>query len=261
MSGSEYFILRTVLLLRSLVLSAFDSFFWFSRNPYSVGDETLVNIIREGKQVIPHKATITKLSGKQVHLSDGTTVETDMLIHATGWQTHVHVFNEKDCLELGLPVRIDHLSSLDPNLQYPSERSNRAKEVVLQSFPRLAHPPIPPRTPTYTQYRLYRFIVPLPMVQSDDRSLAFVGFFHGNATAVIYDTVALWAVAWLTGEIKVTQTMEDIEWEIDLCNAYIRQRYLTGGVHASYLAYEWLSVCDRLNISQSHVIFAFFHLP
>ncbi|PVF97884.1 FAD/NAD(P)-binding domain-containing protein [Serendipita vermifera] len=222
------------------------SFYWCAPLPFAVPDETIVNHIREGKTIAIHKAEITRLSGRQVHLSDGTTVETDMLVYATGWQTVIPIFSEEDSLALGLPVRIDRLSSLDPDLRYPSTASQRAEELVLQQFPRLADPPIPPRAPTYTQYRLYRTIVPLPMVKADDRSLAFVGYLHGVGTAVITDVVALWAVAWLTGETKVSRKMEEIEWEVDLYNAYIRRRYLISGRHLPHFLYDWFSITKNM---------------
>jgi dimethylaniline monooxygenase (N-oxide forming) len=226
--------------------NAIASIYWFTRNPYSVADETIIDIIREGKRITVHKAAITKLSGKQVHLEDGTTLETDMLIYATGWENHLPIFSEKDSLALGLPVPIAHLPSLDPNVQYPSEATKKATELVLKSFPRLAHPPISPRTPKYTQFRLYQFTAPLPMVEKEDRSLAFVGYLSVNGTAVLFDTMALWAVGWLTGKMKITRSMKDIEWEVDLYNAYMRQRYATGGVHTPLLAYEWFSVSGSL---------------
>jgi dimethylaniline monooxygenase (N-oxide forming) len=218
------------------------SFFWCPQVPYSVPDETIVDIIREGKKIVIHRAGIDKLSGKEVHLSDGTILETDMLVLATGYETHVPIFSEKDCLDIGLPVRIDHLSSLDPNLQYPSEAYQRAGEFVLEKFPRLANPPFQPRKSTYTQYRLYRFVSPLPLAQKDDRSLAFVGYLTGVGTAVINDVTALWAVAWLTGGLKVKQTPEEMESEVELFNAYVHKRYASAGQHKPLFLLEWPSV-------------------
>ncbi|PVF97892.1 hypothetical protein CPB86DRAFT_401026 [Serendipita vermifera] len=220
--------------------------YWCPQVPYSVPDETIVNIIREGKKIILHRAGITKLSGKEVHLTDGTILETDMLVYATGYDTHVPIFSEKDCLELDLPVRIDNLASLDPNLQYPSTAYQRAEEWVLQKFPHLANPPFKPRGPTYTQYRLYRFVTPLSLAKKDDHSLAFVGYLGGVGTAVIYDVTALWAVAWLTGDIKIENSAEEIEEEVDLFNAYIRKRYVNAGRHTSLFVYEWLSILKIL---------------
>ncbi|CAG8773593.1 15171_t:CDS:2, partial [Acaulospora colombiana] len=104
------------------------SLFWNVRNPFLVPDESIMNLIREGKKVIIHRAEITKLSEKEVYLSDGTSFQTDMLIHATGYNTHNPIFSEKDSLDLGLPVRIDHLASLDDTVQYPTSQSIKADE-------------------------------------------------------------------------------------------------------------------------------------
>ncbi|PVF97883.1 FAD/NAD(P)-binding domain-containing protein [Serendipita vermifera] len=233
--------------MRKLKPEVYDhSIFWFARTPYSVADETIIDIIREGKRITVHKAAIKRLSGKQVHLDDGTTLETDMLIYATGWQNHLSIFSEKDSLALGLPVPIERLPSLDPKVQYPSDSSKRAREQVLQLFPRFANPPIAPRTPQYTQFRLYQFIAPLPMVKNDDRSLAFVGYLSVNGTSILFDTMALWAVGWMTGKMNINRNIEDIEREVDLYNAYMRVRYLTGGLHTPLLAYEWFSIVKKM---------------
>jgi hypothetical protein len=219
--------------------------------PYSVPDEKIINLIREGKVITIHREEITKLSGNQIHLSNGTTLDTDMLVLATGWKTIYPIFSEEDSLALGLPVKIDRLPSLAPSMEYPSQAYQKATDRVLQLFPRLAKPPVQPREPTYTQNRLYRFIVPLPFVKLDDRSLVIVGRLAGVGTSVINDVSALWAVAWMTGKIKVTQSMEEIESEVDLYNAYVRRRYFDGGRHAILFIYEWISVSNLVLDSSS----------
>jgi hypothetical protein len=201
-----------------------------------------MNLIREGKQVIVHRAEITRLSGKEVHLSDGKSFQTDMLVHATGYDTHIPFFSETDCLELGLPVRIDHLASLDSTRQYPTTQSAKADEEVVRQFPRLGNPPVPPRSPTYTQFRLYRHMVPLPHLKSNDRSLAFVGFVTGVSMTTLTEVCALWAVAWLSGQLEVKRKEEEIEWEIDLVNAYIKRRYIGTGRQNPVLNFEWFAV-------------------
>ncbi|PVF97880.1 hypothetical protein CPB86DRAFT_775076 [Serendipita vermifera] len=217
------------------------NFFWNVRIPFVVPDQTIMNLIRAGKQIIVHRAGITKLSGKEVHLSDGTSVETDMLIHATGYNTHDPIFSEKDSFELGLSVRIDHLASLDNNAQYPTSQSVKADEEVTREFPRLRDPPVTPRAPTYTQYRLYRFMVPFPLLKSNDRSLAFVGFLTGVAMTILTEVSALWTVAWLSGQLEVKRKEEEMEWEMDLVNAYIKRRYIGTGRQDPVLNFEWFS--------------------
>jgi dimethylaniline monooxygenase (N-oxide forming) len=207
-----------------------------------VADSTIFDIIREGEKVKIHRADVTNLTGRQLHLSDGTVLETDLLIYATGYETHITVFNEQDCLGLGLPVRIDRLSALDSSIQYPSAQFQKAEEEVLRQIPRLRNPPFPPRAPTYTQYRLYNHIVPLPLLKADDRSLTFVGYLQGAGIAVINDVVALWVVAWMTGDLKLDRGLEEMEWEIDLYNAYVKRRYVSGGRQAPIAPFEWFSV-------------------
>ncbi|PVF97890.1 FAD/NAD(P)-binding domain-containing protein [Serendipita vermifera] len=218
------------------------SIFWCTQTPYSVPDDKIIDLVREGKVITVHKAEITKLSGKQVHLSTGTVLETDMLVQATGWRTDIPFFSEEESLALGLPVQVNRLSSLDSKLQYPSEASQKATNIVLETFPRLANPPGVRREAIYTQHRLYRFMVPLPLVEANDRSLVFVGRLTGIGLSIINDVLALWAVAWLTNEMKVDKKKEEIEWEVDLYNAYMRSRYLDAGRHPQILTYEWAGI-------------------
>jgi len=120
-------------------------------------------------------------------------------------------------------------------------RTKRAQEmdrVVLERFPRLADHPSKPRPPTYTQRRLYRSILPLFLLEKQDCYLAFVGNLNGAGTCVIADLSALWCVAWITGKLG----KEDVEWEVDYLNAFMRKRWGDKGKEAPVSTFEWGSV-------------------
>lgn len=180
---------------------------------------------------VPTMDIITKLSGRHVHLADQTTLTTDMLIYA-----------------IGLPVQISHIPSLTGNhdAQWPTQAMEEADKEVLAKFPRLSNPPVEPKKPTYTQYRLYRSILPFPLMKKRDRSLTFVGYLQGAAICIIGDVSALWAVAWMTGKLDIERDMDEMEKECDLLNAFIKRRYLNAGREIPYLPFEWMTILNYM---------------
>ena len=117
-----------------------------------------------------------------------------------------------------------------------------ADKAVLAKFPRLANPPVQPKDPTYSQYRLYRSILPFPLLEKGDRSLTFVGYLQGAAICIIGDVSSLWAVAWMTGKLDIEREMAEMEKECDLLNAFIKRRYLNAAREIPYFPFEWSTV-------------------
>jgi dimethylaniline monooxygenase (N-oxide forming) len=194
--------------------------------------------------VTVHKADITRLEGKSIYLSDGSTLQTDILIYATGYAHHEPIFSVEDSYSLGLATPISHLSSLEPDMESRTKRAEEMDKVVLERFPRLVNHPSIPGPPTYTQHRLYRSILPLSLLEKQDRSLAFVGYLQGAGICVIADVSALWCVAWMTGNLDVKREKKEIEWEVDYLNAFMRKRWGRIGKEAPVSTFEWGSVCS-----------------
>jgi hypothetical protein len=146
-----------------------------------------------------HIADITQLSHKTVHLSNGHTLETDVLICGTGWKDtpQINFVTER---ELGLPGHMP-LSAKD----YIA----KADATILQSCPKLQNQPpsrkVMPMTDNMAEttpepYRLYRFMVPPAFI--DSRTLAFAGAYRSPATTIIAQTQALWITAFFDHQIS-----------------------------------------------------------
>jgi dimethylaniline monooxygenase (N-oxide forming) len=116
-------------------------------------------------------------------------------------------------------------------------------------------------------HRLYRTVLPPSSLDTNDRSFAVVGAIAASATAVVAEAVALWAVAWLTGhlDVKGTRTVDDVEKEIALANAFKARRYLQVGRRSPTVMFEWLSVrlfrsANGPNDPYSFILFLFLFL-
>jgi hypothetical protein len=217
------------------------SMFWVAQPPLAIADSTTMDRIAEGDEnVSVHRADITKVREDYIHLSDGKALQSDLLIYATGYSTHQPIFSVEDAKELGLPVPIDPSSSASTtsldHLEYGSQ--------IIERFPRLARTPPYKNPPQYTQYKLYRSVVPLPLLAKNDRSLAFVGCVQGTGMAVLSEVVALWAVAWMTDHLDIARPMHEIEREVAMLNDFAKLRYGHNGAQIPVCIMEWHSVSD-----------------
>ena len=234
-----------------------------------------LDAIRSGEVVKIYRKDITALSNSNVVLDDGTSLQTDLLIYATGYRIAPTIFSSSDAAHLGLPVPVSQVPPAE--VEKWNKLDAEADEEVCRLFPRLATPPTPltpptpptaptppppPPPPTHqpqvlrgrdegelTPHRLYRTILPLSLLEADDRSFAVVGAIAASATGIVAEAVALWAVAWLTGQLDVKgkRAVQEVEREIALLNAFKARRYLQLGRRTPTVMYEWLSV--RMSVS------------
>lgn len=184
-----------------------------------------------------------------VVLDNGEQLPTDAVIWATGYNAHSSAFPGGEGASLGMASLVD---------QYPQtlrEKWDRleseADKKVIELFPRLGDPPpVPIRKEEAAPYRLYRHILPPALAEKDDRSLVFVGAVGPAVTAVVSEVTALWAAAWLSGnlDLKSRINQEDLEWDIAMNNAFSRRRYLnvSVGTARTYHLYEYLPVSSCL---------------
>lgn len=216
--------------------------YWTIPAPFPVPEMGLIDRIRSGEGVTIYRSDIKQLKDKSIELADGTTLETDILIYATGYNPQESIFSIEDAYKLGLPVPLDRLSDLKVDLETYDRRNKEMDEEVLRRFPRLAQSPTTPKPITHTQYRLYRCIVPLSLLEKQDRSLAFVGYLQGTSVSLIADISSFWAAAWLSGQLDITRDKNEIEWEVDYLNAFMRNRYGNRGAVMPVALLEWVSV-------------------
>ena len=197
-------------------------------------------LVRTG-QIRVHIAEISHLSPDALHLSTGAALPCDALICATGWKPgppiqfrlHASSSSAATAAELGLPHPLP-----DPH----AALVEKADAEILARFPRLrAQPPVPARgrceggggggvadaAATTTPLRLYRFMVPPPLLAS--RSLAFAGLLTSITTSVTASAQALWVCAYFAGELeRVPQGVEEARWEAVRAARWGRWRYPCG---------------------------------
>lgn len=188
-----------------------------------------------------------------VTLTDGTDVEVNALIFATGWNTIVQDPSRSGSIfpgRLGVSSAA-HLGLPYPKDCYPKELSQKWRSLdheaelrVSELFPRLASPPSSYRAPNipHTPFRLYNCILPTELYKSNDRSFVFVGAIGTGYTAIVSEVHALWAVAWMTGKLELKISAKEMEKEVALLDVWVKKRYLTAGQKIPYILYDFLPV-------------------
>lgn len=211
----------------------------------------MIDWIHEGKHITVFREDITNLVGNKVVLSNGDALVTDVLLYATGYEIAQNIFSLEDSVSFGLPTRKDQYP--EELTQYWADLETKADSTVDECFPRLASPP-PIRwvKHTHTPYRLYRHIVPVPLLRTRDRSLIFAGTVTAVSTAIMSEVVCLWSIAWLTDNLDIDAHPADADWDIALRNSFSRKRYLNIGARAPYVLYDWMPVRNDQLISLIH---------
>lgn len=230
---------------------------FFSGTSFSIlnYDTNFFDYVTNGTVKI-HIADLIRLSPSTVHLSDGSSFETELLLCATGWK-HVPSLEllpkgiEK---ELGLPhVPSDHEPIWKPDL------IQKADEEILARFPRLRDQPkdnkkfvplaeaqglsthvkneVDPSNHTrLTPYTLYRFIVPPSPKFFATRDIAFAAFCVNFSTATSLHLQSLWISAFFDGEIAVQaqqndnhhEAMQKLKYDTLLHSRFGKWRYPAG---------------------------------
>lgn len=212
--------------------------------PAVITQPEILGWIHKGTNIKVYRQAITNLSGNQVHLDNGEALTTDALIYATGYDVRPEVFSTADAAKLGVPAPVGEYPS-DLKEKWDALEAEADKEIT-RLYPRLAQPPpVKWVNVPYTPYRLYRSIVPLSFLQrkDPDRSLVFVGAIGAANTGVMSEAVALWSVAWLTGNLDVTLSHEELDKTIAFQTVFSKRRYLNAGAKYPYAVYEYLAVC------------------
>jgi cation diffusion facilitator CzcD-associated flavoprotein CzcO len=166
-------------------------------------DGDFLELVREGKVKI-HIADVQELGDGTVLLSDGTRLETDAIVCATGWKARppLKFLPEGLDAQLGLP------SSKPPS---PSKSTFEAADAeILSQFPRLQNQPKTPvpsgdtaADKTTQPFTLYRFMAP-PSTMLSDPSIAFAGMITTISTPLCATLQALWVTAYLSSTMSRT---------------------------------------------------------
>ncbi|KAH8670074.1 hypothetical protein BGZ61DRAFT_483356 [Ilyonectria robusta] len=200
-----------------------------------------------------HIADINGLSERKVHLSDGTTLETDLLCCSTGWKhvPPIKFLPEGIAKELGIP----HTPSATSFP--PQELVDKIDKEILHRFPRLKDHPvqnakyeplldnkgvsskdaITPSTPL-TPYTLYHFMAPPSTKFLATRDVAFAGILMNITVSTIAHAQSLWINAYFDGKIanlpSGTPSPEEVaafQHEAVLHSRFCKWRYPAGYGH------------------------------
>lgn len=188
-----------------------------------------LGLVREGKVKV-YIADVVALGEKTVSLSDGTTLETDTLVCATGWKARppMKFLPEGLDAKLGLPTS-------SPKTVSPSIDFATADVEILSRFPRLKHQPSTPipggdtsADATVLPFTLYRFMAPSSTPFSQP-SLAFAGMITTISTSLCASLQALWITAYLSSSLsRVPSSPESASESAVLHSRFGRWRYSCG---------------------------------
>lgn len=186
-----------------------------------------------------YRDDIRKLEEHLVRLEDGTGIPTDILLCGTGWNSDSpNFFHQDQIAQLGLPHRINQPTQDDSMWE---QFETDADQKVLAQFPRLAKPPDYYEKPAAkTPYRLYNCMAPL-----HDDSIVFLGHVHVSNAFRAAECQAIWATAYLDQQITLP-SMQEMQAEIALTNAWNRRRYLNNGHGGNFLNYDLIGYTDKL---------------
>ncbi|KAK5991484.1 FAD-dependent monooxygenase DEP4-like protein [Cladobotryum mycophilum] len=162
-------------------------------------DGDFYSFLRSG-QVVIHRKSLDKLTCEGIRLSDGSTLQTDALIHCGGWRwTSPIQFEGISSLEYGIPTKVD--ASRD--MQEWKSQCQLTDARILEKFPHLRSAPPEP----YTSWCLHRAIAPPSQTcEKSAKNLAFLGLFSTLPTAALSEIQSLWAIAFLHHRVEVPET-------------------------------------------------------
>ncbi|KAG9522360.1 dimethylaniline monooxygenase (N-oxide forming), partial [Aureobasidium melanogenum] len=192
-------------------------------------DGDFLGLVRQGKVKV-HIADVVRLGENTVSLGDGTVLETDALICATGWKARPPI--------TFLPQGLDARLGLPGNSTATPSSSNdfaTADAEILSRFPRLRDQPSTPipggdttADATTLPFTLYRFMAP-SSTPFNQPSIAFAGMLTTISTSLCASLQALWITAYLSSSLtRVPSTPESASQSAVLHSRFGRWRYPCG---------------------------------
>ncbi|KAL8938352.1 MAG: hypothetical protein Q9211_003252 [Gyalolechia sp. 1 TL-2023] len=170
------------------------------------------------------------------------TIPVDLLVYCTGWSATTKLFPAHQAHEFGLAVPLE---DANPEIEaHWHDLEKAADPVILSRFPTLKHPPAYRKiAPTETPFRLYKAMAP---TTDDSHSIVFLGKTVVGDNFRNAEAQALWAVAYLDGEIRHLPSQMEKEKEVAETVAWDRRRYLNKGELGSWLYYDVVNYVDAL---------------
>lgn len=205
----------------------------------------ILEFVRSG-QVKVYREDLSHLSDHTVHLSNGTSLQSDAFIASTGW-LYGPAVNFKDTSlhsDLGIPST-DYTES---QKTFWADLDIKADDEIFGKWPQLASLKYPPRSSDdlkenpldeedgmkprkdFQPIRLYRSLVPPGLAAKGDRSLAFAGLcanFNGHLRNEVAGT---WIYAYMSDKLAIDpcRDVEDVHYQAALFNRFCYRRYPYG---------------------------------
>lgn len=205
------------------------------------------------KNVHVYRRNISHLSKTSITLHPGRsgitpdeekplTIPVDALVYCTGWSATSTLFPPREASKLGLAVP---LKDADPETQAHWQHLEKAADpVILSRFPALSNPPTYRKIePKETPFRLYKAMAP---PADDSHSIVFLGKMVVGNNFRTAEAQALWAVAYLNGELRRPPSQKQKETEVAETVAWDRRRYLNKGELGSWFYYDVVDYSDGL---------------
>lgn len=196
------------------------------------------------KNVQVYRQDIVQLKENSITLQEDEVEDVDAIICATGWRPSYETFFDKSSArDLGLPTPV-RTHSLDTDKPHWQRADEAAETEINRLFPRLMHPPPHHhKPPSLSPFRLYRNMIPTNTQKYP--GIVFLGHIAVGNNFRAADVQALWAVAYLSGSMKLP-SQEEMEKEVALALAWCRKRYLSKGQLGHWLYYDLVPYTDRL---------------
>ena len=213
---------------------------WRSGHAGIIQREDWWDVIARKVRVV--RGEIERLEEDRIVLQDGTKVESDLVLAATGW-VHGHTcFSAAEKARLGLPLDLQQDADfVEDEKQHWQNLDEQAERKVHKRWPYLASAPkFEQRPETSTPYRLYKLCVPIT-----DQSIAFLGIpllpnsYH---TAV---ATTLWAIATLDGAHALPSPAA-MEADVAFMSRWCANRYPVAGGLGNLIEFEMVSYTDSL---------------
>ncbi|KAK2015618.1 FAD/NAD(P)-binding domain-containing protein [Colletotrichum eremochloae] len=207
------------------------------------------DLIRNGTVEV-HIADLVRLSPNTVHLSDGSSLQSDALCCATGWKQFqpIKFLPEGIEKELGIP----HAPS--PESFPPAEMVEAIDKEIFDRWPRLKDQPVQnkkmkplvenegvsttesvnPYT-TLTPYVLHRFMTPPSPKLLAQRDIAFAGVLMNFSVAMVSHVQSLWINAYFYDQLPAVReatanpkALQKLRYETALHSRFCKWRYPAG---------------------------------
>lgn len=193
-------------------------------------------MVKKGK-VNVHVTDVDRLTKGTVHLADGTALDADVLVCATGWKKNPSItLGNLATGGIGLP--------LPPVEQH--DLAAAADKQVLDRFPKLRNQPKLNFDVKSDPFRMYRYMIPPAYMEK--RNIAFAGMVSSVSTATAANAQAMWISTFFDNRLDIiAKTPQEVAKEVMLHTQWNKWRHPTGyGASFPDFAFDALPYIDLL---------------